>query len=161
MEESQKPVSVCFNNVFLRDASHGAKLVTTGELYHNEKLTAPQDIQISPDGKSLAVKWQDGGVHRFPLQFFVDYKGSSFISPATRKQESRFQSQLWNKEILKSNIKDLLSVNYNEFIDAKDDSKLFQTLVNLQKFGITFISGTPSSSSEGLTIQKICERIGP
>lgn len=52
-------------------------------------------------------------------------------------------------------------MSYNEFIDPKDDSKLFQTLVNLQKFGIAFISGTPSSSSEGLTIQKICERIGP
>ncbi|AJU27074.1 Aim17p [Saccharomyces cerevisiae] len=161
MEESSKPVSVCFNNVFLRDASHSAKLVTTGELYHNEKLTAPQDIQISEDGKSLVVKWKDGGHHQFPLQFFIDYKGSSFVSPATRKQESRYRPQLWNKRILKDNVKDLLSVSYNEFIDPKDDSKLFQTLVNLQKFGIAFISGTPSSSSEGLTIQKICERIGP
>lgn len=161
-----EPFTVTFNNLFLRDSSKspksidqksGQRLFTTGQLLSNPSSTVPELVEISPDSQSVLINWKDGDSYRYSLDFIYNFKGSTFVTNALRNSFSKHKPVLWDKEILKSNIDELLSTNYDSFLN--DEEHLYKGLKTLQRFGLTFINGLPKDDHEA--VKKICERIGP
>ncbi|AET39501.1 Aim17p Ecym_4459 [Eremothecium cymbalariae DBVPG len=160
-------VSVAFSNVFLRDSSRsstsmdpvtGQKLFTTGSLLLNDSSTIPKRVEIVEDGNCVEIGWSDGDTYAYPLEFIHKYAG---LEPTKRR--SKHRPVLWDKKLLKSNIQDLLSIDYESFMSSDNDSQLYQTLVNLQKYGVSFIANIPDESTTGPDswyVKKIAERIG-
>ncbi|KAL3239616.1 Aim17p RNJ42_04659 [Nakaseomyces bracarensis] len=176
-----RPFTVCFNNIFLRDASKspqtvdpvsGQRLITTGELLddHNGRShTVPRSVKISEDGTKMEVNWSDGDSYAYPLDFFFKYKGSSFLTRSTRNQMSKHKRVIWNRDMLTSKMDKNKDGSFFSFDQVMEDDKLlYRTLVNLQQFGITFIRGMPNIRDETdandlniYMIRKLGERIGP
>lgn len=161
-----KPTTVSFSNLFLRDSSgsrksvdpsSGQKLFTTGQLVLNPASTIPQRVDISEDKKGLHIEWGDGDKYLYPLAFLNRYSGHS-----SDLKSSPYTPVLWDQALLKQNIKSLLSTSYDSFMDPHSDRALYRTLVNMRKFGISFITDFPDhqTSSESL-VKKVAERIGP
>lgn len=158
---------ISFNNLFLRDssrsarsieASSGQKLFTTGELLLSPNATIPKSVEITPDSKAVHIEWCDGDAYSYPLDFLLEYSGIS----SKVKTSSKHRQVLWDKKLLKSNIQDLLSIDYHSFMDSSDH-KLYQSLVNLQKFGISFITNVPQEVTTGYDswfVKLIAEKIG-
>ncbi|CAG61568.1 uncharacterized protein GVI51_K08701 [Nakaseomyces glabratus] len=180
-QDKIRPFTVCFNNIFLRDASKspktvdpvsGQRLVTTAELldeHNGRRATVPRSVNISEDGKRLVVDWSDGDSYAYDLDFFFKYKGSSFLTKSIRNQMSKHKRVFWNRDLLNSKIDKNRDGSFFSFDQVMNDDKLlYRTLVNLQQFGITFISGMPTIRDETdandaniYMVRNLCERIGP
>ncbi|SCV99438.1 LAFE_0A03180g1_1 [Lachancea fermentati] len=163
--EDQDPKTVSFSNLFLRDssrskssieASSGQKLFTTGELLLNPKSTIPEIVEVTENKKGLYIKWGDGDEYTYPLNFISRYAG---ISENAREPNP----VLWDKALLKSNIRELVSIDFHSFMDINDSDKLYQTLINMKKYGISFITNVPKEATTGYDswyVKQIAERIG-
>lgn len=165
----EKPYTVSFNNLFLRDASTSEmsvdpiskqKRFSTGSILSDPKHTQVKSMTVTPDKQGLEITWMDGDSSVYPLEFFYKYKGSSFITRSMRKQWSNFRPVLWNKESFLHGKGDE-TVTCEAFLT--DDNVLFKTLINLQKYGLAFITDVPKPDGDECShiASKICERIGP
>ncbi|AGO11796.1 AaceriADR024Wp [[Ashbya] aceris (nom. inval.)] len=163
----EEPQTVAFSNVFLRDASRSPtsvdgvtsqKLFTTGAVLANEQATVPHSVAVTADSKAIEIGWGDGDVYAYPLEFIHQYSGTEPLQRTPRQPPV-----LWDKQLLKTNITDLLSIDYESFMAPDCDGKLYQTLVNLQKYGISFITNIPDETTSELDswyVKMIAERIG-
>lgn len=166
-EDSPKhePFTVTFSNLFLRDSSKsahsvdpvsGQRLFTTGQLVLNPKSTIPELVKISSDSQSVKIDWEDGDSYNYSLDFIYNFKGSTFVTNSLRKSSSKHRPMLWDKDSLEKNISELVSVQYKEYLN--DEKILYKALVNLQKYGITFINGIDQGDHDA--VKAICSRIG-
>ena len=165
---SKKPFKVCYNNLFLRDASRsptsvdaktGQKLFTTGELAVKKIHTIPNTIKISNDSHAVKITWKDGDSYEYPIDFLYKYKGSTFATRSLRNQSSMFRPIIWNKHRFEDSMEHF-ETDYSKFMN--DDRSLFDALINLQRYGITLITNLPESKTEDSSLlKKLCERVGP
>ncbi|SCU90313.1 LAMI_0E01530g1_1 [Lachancea mirantina] len=163
-KETDPPETVSFSNLFLRDSSRsakstdkasGQKLFTTGQLLSNPQATTPSQVNVTTDCQGLTIKWQDGDEYTYPLEFIVRYSRGLFDG-----KSGVLSPLLWDKKLLKSNIKELLSTNYESLMNGTDLKPLFQMLQNLQKYGICFVSNIPTETRSDAHVKRIAERIG-
>ncbi|SCU84280.1 LAFA_0D09120g1_1 [Lachancea sp. 'fantastica'] len=167
------PITVSFSNVFLRDASQssksvdpfsGQKLFRTGQLLANPSATIPQNVEVSSDKQALRIDWGDGDSYSYPLTFLDQSSGHPTDElasiPRPFQQRKSVSPALWDRDMLKQNIGNLLSVNYDAYASPTNSAGLHQTLVNLRKFGISFIADLPQEQPEGL-LKQVAEHIGP
>ncbi|CEP60411.1 uncharacterized protein LALA0_S01e10242g [Lachancea lanzarotensis] len=167
-------VTVSFSNLFLRDSSQssksvdpmsGQKLFRTGELLANPSATIPQNIEVSPDKQALRIDWGDGDSYSYPLAFLDKFSGHpiddlAVMSRPFQQRQQPVKPVLWDRDLLKQNIGNLLSVNYDAYSSPTNSDALHHTLVNLRKFGISFIADMPQEQPEKL-LKQVAERIGP
>lgn len=163
---NHEPFTVTFNNLFLRDScksgrsvdpASGQKLFTTGQLVLNPASTVPEMVRITPDSKNVEISWKDGDSYKYSLDFFYEFKGSTFVTNSLRKSSSKHRPVLWDEDTLKKNMGELVSTSFAEFLS--DEKILYQALVNLQRYGLTFVSNIDKGDHDA--VKKICERIGP
>ncbi|CAR29129.1 ZYRO0G01342p [Zygosaccharomyces rouxii] len=161
-----KPYTVAFNNLFLRDSSRspksvdpttGQKLLTTSQLSRNPLSTTPISVQVTPEGKFVSIKWEDGDSYNYPLEFIYKFKGSSFVTESMRITSPNPKTLFWDEETLNNHRDEVMGTDYEAY--THDDNHLYQLLRTLQKFGIVFINGVPQGDHGA--IKKIAERIGP
>lgn len=164
---TDKPYTVCFNNIFLRDSSRspatvdtktGQKLVTTGQLALDPIHTTPEKVKITPDGKYLSVKWKDGDRYNYPFDFLYKYKGSTFVSRSLRNRHTGHRPLIWDAMTFNDNLK-TFALDYNEFLH--DDTSFYQSLINLQKIGMVMVKNLPKRNKEVDPLRVLCNRIGP
>lgn len=133
---TDKPYTVCFNNIFLRDSSRssnsvdvrsGQKLFTTGELATDSIHTTPELVKITPDGKFLTIKWKDGDLYDYPLEFLYKYKGSTFVTRSLRNRHTSHRPTLWDTLIFNDHLK-TFAMDYDEFLH--DDKRFYDALIN-------------------------------
>lgn len=160
-----KPFTVSFNNLFLRDSSmskrsvdevSGQKLFTLGQLLKDQNHTTPEFMEITPDGKFVSIKWKDGDHYNYPLEFFYKYKGSTFVTRSLRNQSSRHRPALWDSRKI-HDVKQDTNFNFNNYLN--DDSCLYESLASLQKYGLIQINNIPKGDMNA--VKHIVERIGP
>ena len=166
---SKKPFKVCFNNLFLRDASRspnsvdaktGQKLFTTGRLAVKQIHTIPQAIKIAKDAQTVNIKWKDGDSYDYPLDFLFRYKGSTFATRSLRNASSVFRPLIWDKHRFEDSLASGFEVDYANFMG--DDRALFDALINLQRYGLVLVTNLPPQQSQDPAFLKgLCERIGP
>ena len=165
---NKKPFKVCFNNLFLRDASRspnsvdaktGQKLFTTGRLAVKQIHTIPAVIKISKDAQSVNITWKDGDSYDYPLDFLFRYKGSTFATRSLRNASSVFRPLIWNKHRFEDSMENF-ETDYRKFMD--DDKALFDALINLQRYGLVLVTNLPPVESQDPQFLKdLCERVGP
>ncbi|CCK70207.1 Aim17p KNAG_0D04670 [Huiozyma naganishii CBS 8797] len=162
-----KPFTVCFNNIFLRDASRssdsvdadtGQKLFTTGQLASEPRHFTPEKVDITENGQALSITWRDGDHYDYPLEFLYRYKGSTYVSRSLRNQSSKHKPVIWDATLFNKHL-DSFRYKYNEYMT--DDKVLYQTLIKLQKFGIVMITDLPELSADLDPLQDLCHRVGP
>ena len=165
-KEGKDPITVSFSNLFLRDSSgssgsvdpsSGQKLFTTGQLLENPVATLPERVSIAENGQGIHIAWGDGDSHLYPLEFLKRYSGQT-----AEPQTLPHGPILWDQDGFKQNIGQMLSLTFDSYMDSRHNDSLYKTLVNMRKFGISFITDLPkfNASSESL-VKKIAERIGP
>ncbi|KAK5962576.1 uncharacterized protein PWA37_000638 [Arxiozyma heterogenica] len=164
---TDKPYTVCFNNIFLRDSSRspgsvdvgsGQKLFTTGELATDSIHTTPELVEITSDGKFLTIKWKDGDVYDYPLEFLYKYKGSTFVTRSLRNRHTSHRPTLWDTMIFNDHLK-TFAMDYDEFLH--DDKRFYDALINLQKIGMVMIKNLPKIDKSVDPLRLLCNRIGP
>ena len=163
-----KPYTVCFNNIFLRDSSKspnsvdvntGQKLFTTSQISIDPLHTTPESVEITPDRKSLTIKWKDGDRYAYPLEFLYRYKGSTFLTRSLRNRHTKHRPIIWDSLIFNNNNLNTLSMDYYDFLN--DDKLFYDALVNLQKFGMLMIKNLPKVGNHSDPLRVLCNRIGP
>lgn len=165
---SKKPFKVCFNNLFLRDASRssnsidiktGQKLFTTGELALKQIHTIPNSIKISKDAQSVNITWKDDDSYDYPLDFIFKYKGSTFATRSLRNGSSVYKPIIWDKQKFDDSMEHF-ETDYTKFMN--DDRVLYDCLIHLQRYGLTLITNLPENESKNPELLKsLCERVGP
>lgn len=164
---ADKPYTVCFNNIFLRDSSRssgsvdvktGQKLFTTSQLAIDPIHTTPEFVKITPDGKFLTIKWKDGDMYDYPVEFLYKYKGSTFITRSLRNRHTSHKPIIWDTMIFNDHLK-TFAMDYNEFLH--DDKRFYDALVNLQKIGMVMIKNLPKIDKNVDPLRILCNRIGP
>ncbi|KAH3901020.1 related to Probable oxidoreductase AIM17 [Saccharomycodes ludwigii] len=152
-----KPLKVCLNNIFLRDASKSPnsvnpvtkqKLFNTGSLLKNIGFHCqPKRIQVSECGGFVNIEWNDGDKFMYPYRFFVKYSGSSEISKLKDNKIFPHRQILWDSTKLQQQMTtdDGLTVDYEKFMN--DDYVQYLTLLNMNKYGLAFIKNVPAVNS--------------
>ncbi|SCV05956.1 LANO_0H18888g1_1 [Lachancea nothofagi CBS 11611] len=163
--EQSVPRTVSFSNLFLRDASRseksidpfsGQKLFRTGQLLTTPNSTIPQEVEVSGDKQSLHIKWGDGDSYEYPLEFLNRFSGHELEDAISTKHAPI----LWDQAQLKHNIGQLLAADFTSYMNESDTSTLHQTLINMRKFGISFIADFPKKEPAAL-LKGVAQRIGP
>ncbi|AMD20763.1 HDR020Wp [Eremothecium sinecaudum] len=166
LEEGQsEPVTVAFSNLFLRDASKslmsvdpgsGQKLFTTGSLLLNKHSMIPNRVEIVSDGKAVKVDWSDGDSFSYSLEFLHEHSGLYPLNYI-----SKHDPVLWDRDLMAAQIERQLYIDYDSFISSNSSKGLYRSLINLQKYGITFVNNIPEQvPGRPVYVKKIAEHIG-
>ncbi|CAG5116383.1 unnamed protein product [Candidula unifasciata] len=112
----------------------------------NKDLT-PARVDYLADNLGVAITWKDEHVSEFTFEFLLDnfYPGRSC---------HKTERLLWNRAVIESH--GLPEVSFDHHVGL--ESGLKQSLVNLVKYGFTFVQGAPVSV-EGT--QEVAERVAP
>lgn len=167
------PGVVNFSNIFLRDASTSLdsvnpvskqKLFSTGSIDRKVRaIEQPKIIEVdhgSTKESAIEVHWSDGNVSVYNDSFLRKYSCSE-----KRAQGKTFDDniEIWTLAKLEKHEKDLY-LDYEDYIN--DDKVLLQALINLNKFGITFVKNIPPQITENYDnpqewfVENIAKRIG-
>lgn len=157
-----------FNNVFLRDACQSPdsvdpissqKLFTTADAATGLQINAPPVVEDS----LLKIQWSNNGKLTnsvYPVSFLENY--------AINKRLGKFfdkDRKLWDKQELENNFASL-NMDYNDILT--NDNSFFQTLYNLNRYGLTFVNNIPTPQISDMTednatqwpVYKIAEKFG-
>ncbi|ODV62850.1 clavaminate synthase family protein [Ascoidea rubescens DSM 1968] len=169
-EDYSVPDIVNFSNVFLRDSStspdafdpvSGQKLFTTSSIPKDLIPAKEPEIYFDNSLNEFVIKinWSDKNESVYPESFLRKYS-----SDENRKSGKYYEDRVefWNlKKLLKPHR--VLYYDYISYLENKDKAFL-NSLINLNKFGLTFINNIPKDIEIGDTedpyIEKIAKKIG-
>ena len=123
----------------------------------NQRLvdTLPQNItpsSVQLEGENLCVQWPDGHVSEYPVKWLVDHSyESSGLDQVSDRRDGGLELELWGKEIAASPPE----VEYTRVME--DDRELLKWLTMVEKYGFSFVSGTPPDQE---STRKLMERVG-
>ncbi|KAG7664061.1 uncharacterized protein J8A68_002439 [[Candida] subhashii] len=168
--------NVKFKTAFLRDSCQcpkavdqctKQKLFTTSEGADKLSIASPPAVIQNPETNEniLSVKWSNNGSimnSKYPVSFLENYS-----TKAGRRIGKFFDKdrKLWDKQEIENNLESL-QVDYNDFFN--NEEIFFQTVYNLNKYGLTFINNIPepvlqSMNEENATqwpVFKLASRFG-
>ncbi|CAN3356886.1 hypothetical protein DICA1_F19262 [Diutina catenulata] len=153
-----KNTLVEFNNVFLRDACNSAESVdpfskqksfSTAEVIGGLKIKTTPTVVKAPDcdEDALRVEWEQNGlthVSTYPESFLLKYS-----TKLNRRADKFFEKEqiYWdNKQV---DIEDLTST-FSEYM-ASDPRSFYETVENLNKYGLAFVRDCPSAPFEHMS----------
>lgn len=157
-----------FNNVFLRDACQSPdsvdpissqKLFTTADAATGLQINAPPVVEDS----LLKIQWSNNGKLTnsvYPVSFLENYSINKRLGKFFDKDR-----KLWDKQELENNFASL-NMDYNDILTT--DNSFFQTLYNLNRYGLTFVNNIPTPQISDMTednatqwpVYKIAEKFG-